>query len=174
MALPKQLTKCVIEFGTNTNVAYEVTLQDTDISIDAEYFGGSAFDEAIGGRRLSNFRAFRVDVDLSHQAAREDSLLRRTSTSTGAGSSNSYATLFNETYTHFVTNQAQGARLYFGHTLSSLGALPNATANYVTVIPTEMTYQQVYSSQIGRFVPRLSFTSQDLLTAIPEHLKGVL
>lgn len=174
MALPKQLDKCVIEFGTGTNVAYEFVLQDSDISIQAEYFGGGAFDEAIGGKRISNLRAFRVNVDMSYQAAREDGVLKRTSNTGGAGSSSNYASMFNETITHFVTNQKESARLYFGKSLSQLGALPNASANYVTVVPTDMTYQQVYSSQVGRFVPRLSFTSQDLITSIPEHLKGVL
>ena len=174
MALPKQLLTCVLEYGTNTNVAYEIIVQDTDITVEAEYFGGNAFDESIGGKRLSNFRAFRVNIDLSYQAAREDTVLRRTSTSSGAGSANSYATMFNETYTHFVTNQGSNARLYFGKTLSELGALPNNTAGSTNVVITDMRYQQVYSAQIGRFVPRLSFTSQDLLTQIPERLKGVL
>jgi hypothetical protein len=176
MALPKQLTTCVVHFDGTTNKAFEVLLQDTDITVQYEFWPDGAYDEAISGKRLSNLRALRLNVDFSYQAAREDSLKARTANTTGAGTSNTFATFFNDFYQHFSVNDGESAKLYFGETLDNLGELPNGTAtqDYFNVVPTELTYQQTYTNQIGRFVPRISVTGQDLLEYIPTKLIGVL
>lgn len=176
MALPRQLTTCVVHFDGTTNKAFEVLLQDTDITIEYEFWTGGPYDEAISGKRLSNLRALRLNVDFSYQAAREDSLKARTADVSGDGTSNTFATFFNDFYQHFSVNNGENAKLYFGETLANLGDLPNGTAtqDFFNVVPTELTYQQTYTNQIGRFVPRISVTGQDLLEYIPTKLIGVL
>jgi hypothetical protein len=176
MALPKQLTTCVVHFDGTTNKAYEVLLQDTDITVQYEFWTGGPYDEAISGKRLSNLRALRLGVDLSYQAAREDSLKSRTANTTGAGSTAAFNSFFNDFYQHFSVNNGESAKLYFGETLDNLGSLPNGTASqdFFNVVPTELTYQQTYTNQIGTFIPRISVTGQDLLEYIPTKLKGVL
>ena len=158
------------------NKAYEFVLQDTDIITKYEYWTGGAYDESIGGKRISNLRALRLDVNFGYQAARQDAVLSRNANTTGTGTTSDWASMFNDFFQHFNVNNGENAKLYFGETLSNLGALPNGNVSqdYFTMIPTEVTYQQTYSNQIGRFVPRLSLTSQTLLEYIPTKLKGVL
>lgn len=176
MALPKQLTTCVVEFDGTTNKAYEFVVQDTDIGIEYEYWTGEAYDEAIGGKRISNLRALRLNVNFGYQASRQDAVLSRNANTTGAGSSSDWASFFNDFFQHFNTNNGENAKLYFGETLDNLGSLPNGTVvqDYFPMVPTEVSYQQTYTNQIGRFAPRLSMTSQSLLEYIPTKLKGVL
>jgi hypothetical protein len=176
MALPKQLTTCVVHFDGTTNKAFEIVLQDTDITVQYEFWSGGPYDEAISGKRLSNLRALRLNVDFSYQAAREESLKARQADTSGAGTSNSFATFFNDFYQHFSVNNGESAKLYFGETLNNLGSLPNGTASqdFFNVVPTELTYQQTYRNQMGRFIPSISVTGQDLLEYIPTKLKGVL
>lgn len=176
MALPKQLSTCVVHFDGATNKAFEVLLQDTDIKVQYEFWPDGAYDEAISGKRLSNLRALRLSVDFSYQAAREDSLKSRQANTTGAGADAAFNSFFNDFFQHFSVNNGESAKLYFGETLDSIGALPSGTANqdYFNVVPTELTYQQTYTNQIGTFVPRISVTGQDLLEYIPTKLKGVL
>lgn len=179
MALPKQLINCVVEFdsASGTNKAYQLLLQNTDIKAVYEYFSGGPYDEAISGRRISNVRGLRLSVDFAYNAAREDSLLSRVANTSGAGTSASFNSFFNDFYTHFVTNNGQFVRLYFNATLSGLGALPGSyvpLTNYFEMVPTELTYQQTYRNQIGRFVPSISMTGRDLMTYIPNTIKGVL
>lgn len=177
MALPKQLITCVLEFDGTVNKAYEFILQDTDITVKYEYWTGGAYDESIGGKRISNLRALRLDVNFGYQAARQDAVLSRVANTTGAGTASDWASFFNDFFQHFNVNNGENVKLHFGETLDNLGSLPNGgtvSVDYFTMVPTDVTYQQTYSNQIGRFVPKLSLTSQTLLEYIPTKLKGVL
>ena len=186
MSLSRKADKIIIglrannDTGGNLNqVRYLVTVQDKDVSITPEFFTGSAFDETIGARKISNLRGFRVSINLSYNASRE--LLTKQTYTNGSYSSeeSTFRDMFNEIMSAFNSNQFDGGRVFMEMNVF----LKQSDGQYVAVqqggifvpfIPTDMSYEQTYRSQIGLFKPSITLTSQILLTEINEYLEGLL
>jgi len=189
MSLPKQSINVglliLADTDTNNNrVEYRLTVQNQDIEIVPEFFGGGSFDESIGGKRISNLRGYRVRINLGYNASRE--VTEKKVTNTGGYSASTYRDMFNELMACF----SEGAILTSLTSSQTFGSLKvridqadgnsdaitiNATSSsFMSFIPEDMSYTQTYSNQIGRFVPSITLVSETLMPTIPEELQGVL
>jgi hypothetical protein len=165
---------------TDTNsIEYTLTIQNKDIQIEPEFWGGGAFDETIGAKRISNLRGYRVRLSLNFNASMEYAL-RQVSNSSATGST--YREMFNDILYCFTNDQLPGSTDAFVglnlkvRTDAGISGIPrsNTDGTFMNFIPEEMSYNQQYSNQIGRFVPRMTFVSERLMATIPEALEGVL
>ena len=113
MALPKQLVSCVFDFERpgQTEYAWQITLQNTEINITSEFYAGNAYDEALSGKRLPNIRGYRLEMNINFDASREYSLNRQRDV-TGAGSASDMRSLYNDMIEHFVTHQQESVRVF--------------------------------------------------------------
>jgi len=186
MSLAKQATKLNILLtadGTASNrVEYEVAVQNKDIEITPEFFSGGAFDESIGGKRISNLRGYRVRINLSYDGAIETA---QKIVGTSSAVDSTYREMFNEmmscfssgTITESVPNTSFD-KMYVrvGTNAGTQNAVTiNATSGtFMGFIPEDISYTQTYSNQIGRFRPSITLVSEDLMPSIPEELEGVL
>jgi len=187
MALPKQavnlgLLVLASSDTDNNRVEYQVVVQDKDIEISAEFFTGSAFDESIGGKRISNLRGYRARITLSYNGSQESTQKK---VGTGSYVDSTYQEMFNELMSCFATGtiiEAIGndtfsklcVRIDQADGTSDAITISNSSGTFMGFIPEELTYTQTYSNQIGRFVPSITLVSEDLMPSIPEELQGVL
>lgn len=189
MSLAKQAINVGLLFladtDTNNNrVEYKITIQNQDIQVLPEFFSGGAYDESIGGKRISNLRGYRVRVNLSFDASLEKT--QKTIGSNGVYFDSTFRGLFNEVLSAFSTDQiietlpssqnftALKVRV---HTDTGYGnAIPtfNGSASFMSFVPEDLSYNQTYTNQIGRFRPSITLVSETLLPNIPEELQGVL
>lgn len=170
--------------GFLDRVEYYVTLQDKDISIEPEFYGGNSFDQTIGAKRVSNLRGFRVGISLGYQLSQE--ITRRVVYNSNAQTSDSTSTfreMFNELMSAFKTGTfdtsgtaktLDGLNIYVLQTNGQWNAIQDATGTFVAFIPTEMSYQQNYTNQIGRFTPSITLTAATLLDSIQGGLEGTV
>ena len=185
MSLAKQATKLNILLtadGTASNrVEYEVAVQNKDIEITPEFFSGGAFDESIGGKRISNLRGYRVRINLSYDGAIETA---QKTVGAGSATDSTYREMFNEmmscfsagTITESVPNTTFDKMFVRVGTDAGQNAIPVSASNttWMAFIPEDISYTQTYSNQIGRFRPSITLVSEDLMPSIPEELEGVL
>ena len=189
MSLAKQSKQIRIAMvaTTNTNsnrVDYKITLQNKDIEIVPEFFSGGAFDESIGGKRISNLRGYRLRINLSYNAAQE---LTQKSVGSGSFSDSTYRDMFNEIMSCFATGtitESLGNKTFdkmWVYIPSNFNAEPNSpitvsasSGAYMGFIPEDMSYTQTYTNQIGRFTPSITLVSETLMPSIPSELEGVL
>jgi len=90
--------------------------------------------------------------------------------------------MFNDILYCFTNDQLPGSTDAFVglnlkvRTDAGISGIPrsNTDGTFMNFIPEEMSYNQQYSNQIGRFVPRMTFVSERLMATIPEALEGVL
>ena len=192
MSLAKQAINVGLLFLADTDtdnnrVEYKITVQNKDIEVVPEFFSGGAYDESIGGKRISNLRGYRVRVNLSF-----DGSLEKTEKTNGSGNpytDSTFREMFNEIMSCFSVGQII-------ETLSGSPASQNFTNMHVRVhtdtgygnaipiyegsgtsmpfIPEDMSYTQTYTNQIGRFRPSITLVSETLMPNIPEELQGVL
>ncbi len=161
------------------SIEYTLTLQNKDIQIEPEFWGGSAFDETIGAKRISNLRGYRVSVNLNFNASRE--YASRTLGNASATNS-TYREMFNDVLYCFKNGEMPtSGNTFVGLNLrirtdsgQNVITQSNTSSSFLNFVPEEMSYNQQYSNQIGRFVPRMTFVSEVLLPNIPEELEGVL
>lgn len=165
--------------GSNFNRSeYYVTIQNNDISITPEFYGGSAYDETIGAKRLSNLRGFRVSVSLSYNMAREDLVIIRYTSGSGSTGSSTFREMFNEIVSAFRDGTFDGGRpfsqlsIYVLQEGGSWAPIVSPDGSFVGFVPTELSYNQSYTNQVGRFTPSISLTAQDLITQIGDGLEG--
>lgn len=187
MSLAKQSVNLGLLFvatsSTNTNrVEYTVTVQNKNIEVVPEFFSGGAFDESIGGKRISNLRGYRVRITLTYNASMESTTK---TVGTGSGTSSTFREMFNEIMSCFSTGQIKESL-----SLQTFGALyvriDQAVGNPVAIetfdgsgvfmkfVPEDVSYTQSYTNQIGRFIPSITLVSETLMPSIPEELQGVL
>lgn len=187
MPLNKKLDAIRILFqgfgiSSQDRVEYEVVVQDTDISVDAEYFKGGSLLETVGATKISNIRGYRVVIDLSYNSARE--YVRR-AVGTGNFSTSTYRTMFNEVVACFgpdgklLSLPSVDFKSMHVRIIDSTGAFAvitesDSSSSFLEFVPDGIRYEQRYSNQIGRFVPSLSLISKRLLPSIPSELEGVL
>lgn len=172
--------------GTNSanSIEYSVTIQNKDIQIVPEFWGGGAYDETIGAKRISNLRGYRVSVSLNFNASKE-----YTSKVVGNASAtdSTFREMFNDMIYCFTNDEMPtSANTFVGLNLrlrtdsgqnvvtdtNYIGT--NSEGTFLSFVPDEMVYNQQYNNQIGRFIPRMRFVSEVLLPNIPEELEGVL
>ena len=164
--------------ATNS-VEYTVTVQNENIEIVPEYWGGGAFDETIGAKRISNLRGYRVRLSLDYNASRE--VTQRT-VSAGSASTSTFRTMFNDVLYCFTnlqipdnSNTFVGLNLRVATDSGSNVITESATSGtFLNFSPEDMSYTQQYTNQIGRFIPRMSCVSEKLLPSIPPELEGVV
>ena len=186
MSLAKQATKLNILLtadGTASNrVEYEMTVQNKDIEIVPEFFSGGAFDESIGGKRISNLRGYRVRINLSYNGAIETT---QKIIGTASAVDSTYREMFNEIMSCFSTGTITESvpntsfdKMYVrvGTNAGTQNAVTiNATSGtFMGFIPEDMSYTQTYTNQIGRFTPSITLVSETLMPSIPSELEGVL
>lgn len=187
MSLSKQLTAVRILFqgqgATSSNrVEYEVTVQNSDITIEPEFFRGGAMSETIGASKISNLRGFRVSVDLSYNSARELTLQQ---IGTGSQTQSSFRSMFNEALNCFGPQREllslsgvgfKSLHIKVQDEGGSFVAIPdsNASVTFLSFVPDSMSYSQKYSNQIGRFSPSIRLVGKTLMPDIPTELEGVL
>lgn len=190
MSLPKQSVNVGLLFladdsdTTNNRVEYRIVVQNQDIEVVPEFFSGGAFDESIGGKRISNLRGYRIRINLSYQASREAT--EKKVGNAGGYASATFRELFNEIMSCFSTDeileslpdtQSFGSlkiRIDQADGTSDAIPLSAGSGSFMSFIPEDMSYTQTYSNQIGRFVPALTLISETLTPNIPEQLQGVL
>lgn len=188
MSLPKQAINVGLLIladsdTTNNRVEYQITVQNKDINIQPEFFSGGAFDESIGGKRISNLRGYRVTLDLRFDASRE--FVQKTVGTGGSATDSTFREMFNELMSCFSNDQIietltdQGfdklcVRIDQADGTSDPITISNASGTLMGFIPENLTYTQTYSNQIGRFIPSITLVSEDLMPSIPEELQGVL
>lgn len=187
MALSAQTSQIIIairannDVGANSNrIEYYVTIQNKDLRIEPEFYGGSAYDETIGARRISNLRGFRVSLSLSYNMSQEK--LRKVTSVNGSVTSDQTSTfrdMFNEIMSAFRNGTFDGDRSFQElniYVLQDGGSWApiriGDDGSFIPFVPTEMSYEQTYSNQIGRFRPSISLTAQDLITEIGSGLQG--
>jgi hypothetical protein len=174
------------DVGANTNrIEYYVTIQNKAISIEPEFYGGGAFDETIGAKRISNLRGFRVSIDLSYNMSQEK--VRKVEFTNGTQTSDTTSTfrdMFNEIMSAFrdglfdqESRVFSALNLYVNQQGDSWVAIQEYSGSwpagsFVKFIPTQMTYEQTYTSQIGRFRPSITLVAETLLTEIGPELEG--
>lgn len=185
MSLAKQATKLNILLtadGTSSNrVEYEMTVQNKDIEIVPEFFSGGAFDESIGGKRISNLRGYRVRINLSYNGAIETT---QKIIGTASAVDSTYREMFNEimscfstgTITESVPNTSFDKMYVRVETNAGSNAIPISASNtdWMAFITEDMSYTQTYTNQIGRFTPSITLVSETLMPSIPSELEGVL
>jgi len=189
MSLAKQAINIGLLFiadtdTSNNRIEYKITLQNKDIEIVPEFFSGGAYDESIGGKRISNLRGYRVRVNLSF-----DGSLEKTEKTNGSGNpytDSTFREMFNEIMSCFSTGQiieSLPSSQNFGdmfvrvHADTGYGnAIPiyEGSGTFMPFIPEDMSYTQTYTNQIGRFRPSITLVSETLMPNIPEELQGVL
>lgn len=185
MSLAKQATNLTVVLAADAtsanSVEYGITIQNKDISISPEYFAGGAFDESIGGKRISNLRGYRVRINLSF-----DGSMEKTTKSVGGGSAtdSTFREMFNEIASCFstgqitesVSNQVFSKMSVKIDTSAGSNVIPLSASNATAMgfVPEDMSYSQIYSNQIGRFRPSLTLVAENLMPSIPEELEGVL
>ena len=164
-----------------SSITYSFTIQNEDITIVPEFWSGGAYDESIGGKRISNLRGYRVKVDLNF-----DSSFEKTTRQLGnaTATQSTFRALFNDlmycfTNGEIIDNDRPFAGLNIRVKQSGGGDVAIYTddsgANtFMNFVPEDMSYRQQYSNQIGRFIPRMSFVSETLMPNIPSGLEGVL
>ena len=186
MSLAKQARNLNLIFaadGTSANrVEYAITIQNKDIQILPEYFSGGAFDESIGGKRISNLRGYRVRINLSF-----DGSLEQTSKTVGSGSAtdSTFRDMFNEIVSCFSTGQItesisnqtfSNMWVRVDNNAGSQNAITKSATDgtFMPFVPEDLSYSQTYTNQIGRFRPSITLVSETLMPSIPEELEGVL
>ena len=165
--------------GNLNRIEYYVTIQNKAISIDPEFYGGSAFDETIGAKRISNLRGFRISVDLSYNMSQEKvRKVEYTNNSVTSDTTSTFRDMFNEIMSAFrdnlfdeETRVFEVLNLYVNQEGDSWWAIQE-NGSFVPFIPTQMTYEQTYTSQIGRFRPSITLMAQTLVTEIEDGLEG--
>lgn len=163
----------------SNSVEYTLTVQNESIEIVPEYWGGGAFDETIGAKRISNLRGYRVKLSLDYNASREAT--ERT-VSAGTATDSTFRRMYNDILYCFVNNEIpDNSNTFVGLNLrikTSSGenviTESNTSSTFLNFIPEDMSYTQRYTNQIGRFIPRMSFVSEKLLPSIPAELEGVV
>lgn len=191
MALARQatdiyiiLTSTIDDPSTDSDdrLSYQITIQNKGISITPEFYGGSTFDETIGARRISNLRGFRVSIDLSYGLSKE-SVTKRDYDGSGTPtvSTSTFRDMFNEIMSAFRNGTFEGGTKTFRKMIvlikqsnNTYTAILDDASNDMAFIPSEMSYQQTYTNQIGRFTPSISIVSQDLITEIGSELEGIV
>lgn len=166
------------------SIEYTLTIQNKDIQIEPEFWGGGAFDETIGAKRISNLRGYRVRVNLNFNASRE---YASRVVGNASATDSTYREMFNDVLYCFTNDEMPTSTNTF--VALNLRVRTDSGQNVVTdtnfdgtlqegtflnFIPEDMSYNQQYSNQIGRFVPRMTFVSEVLMPSIPEELEGVL
>lgn len=149
MALPRQFSTATFRFDKSTDVTHTVTIQNSAIEIEPEYFSGSSYKETIGAKRISDIRGFRVKINLSYDASSQ---------------ANEFQELFNDLIAAFRD----------GTDFDGLYVSINSTELSSKFVLEDLSYSQNYRNQIGRFVPSLTICSEDLIASIPDTLEGVL
>jgi len=149
MALPRQFSQVKFRLDKTTDIEHTVTVQNSDISIIPEYFSGSSFKETIGAKRISDIRGFRVEINLSYNASNQGS---------------QFQDLFNDLLSAFRD----------GTDFDGLYVSINSTELASKFVLEDLSYNQSYRNQIGRFTPSLKLCSEDLIASIPDTLEGVL
>lgn len=189
MSLSKQAINVGLLFlgdgDANNRVEYKVIVQNKDIQIVPEFFAGGAFDESIGGKRISNLRGYRVRLTLSYDASREFTEKKVTNGPVSYTSS-TFRDMFNEIMSCFSTGEIletlPSSQVFSKLCLridqedGSQNVIPisDTDDSFMAFIPEDMSYTQTYSNQIGRFVPSITLVSETLMPSIPEELQGVL
>jgi len=163
-------------------LSFQITLQNKDISIAPEFYGGSSYDETIGAKRLSNLRGFRIGIDLSYNLSKEE-VIKRDYDSSGAASptASTFREMFNEIMSAFRNGTFDGGTKNFVKMIVSVGQsngshqeIRNDSANPIGFVPSEMSYRQTYTNQIGRFIPSIKLESEELITQIRTELEGIV
>lgn len=188
MSLAKQAINVGLLFladtdTTNNRVEYKITIQNQDIQVLPEYFAGGAYDESIGGKRISNLRGYRVRINLSFDASLEKT--EKTIGSNNVYFDSTFRELFNEVMSCFSTDQIVESLTDKNfnslkvrvHTDTGYGnAIPihEGSGSFMSFVPEDLSYNQTYTNQIGRFRPSITLVSETLLPNIPEELEGVL
>jgi hypothetical protein len=189
MSLAKQAINIGLLFLADTDTAnnrveYQITVQNKDIQIVPEYFSGGPYDESIGGKRISNLRGYRVRINLSFDGSLEKT--QKDANGTGSYSDSTFREMFNEIMSCFSAGQiieTLPASQNFTnmhvrvHTDTGYGnAIPiyEGSGSFMPFVPEDLSYQQTYTNQIGRFRPSITLVSETLMPNIPEELQGVL
>lgn len=163
-------------------LSFQITLQNKDISITPEFYGGSSYDETIGAKRLSNLRGFRIGIDLSYNLSKEE-VIKRDYDASGAASptTSTFREMFNEIMSAFRNGTFDGGTKNFVKMIVSVGQsngshqeIRGDDANPIGFVPSEMGYRQTYTNQIGRFIPSITLESEDLITDIRTELEGIV
>lgn len=130
-----------------TGTRYTINVSDYDITIDPEFYTGSAFDTALSGKLHQNLRGYRPKVDLSYNQSTQSARIRL---------------LFNDIITAFVTNNADSILFY-----------PDASKldNFAVVLEAS-SYSTNYRNTVGKFVPSLTLVSLNEITTIPAYLEA--
>ena len=163
-------------------LSFQITLQNKDISITPEFYGGSSYDETIGAKRLSNLRGFRIGIDLSYNLSKEEVIKRDYDTSGSASPTTStFREMFNEIMSAFRNGTFDGGTKNFVKMIVSVGQsngshqeIRGDDADPIGFVPSEMGYRQTYTNQIGRFIPSITLESEDLITDIRTELEGIV
>lgn len=189
MALARQATKIIIalagdETAGQTRLEYHLTLQNKDISIEPEFYGGSSYDETIGAKRISNLRGFRVTINLSYNLSKESlTKYEKEDGTTLSTTTSTFRDMFNEIMScfkdgNFTLNSTDETFLsmyvYVANSSGSYTAIQDSGGSFYKFIPSDMSYTQTYTNQIGRFIPSITLVSERLLPEIGAELQGIV
>ena len=165
--------------NASNSIEYAVTIQNKSIEIVPEFWSGSAYDEAISAKRISNLRGYRVKLSLDYNASRE---LTQRAVGNASATDSTFREMFNDIIYCFTNSEMPtSANTFVGlnfrvRTASGQNVITasNTSILFMNFVPEDMSYTQQYSNQIGRFIPRMTFVSETLMPSIPQELEGVL
>lgn len=183
MALAKQSRDINLVLWTgssSTEVNYTFTIQNKDIELVPEYWGGGNYDEAITGKRISNIRGYRIGISINFDASRE-----YVAKQVGSGSTVNWTfrQMYNDILYAYLNNVLSDGGFNFlgiafrvNNDTGSKNAITigDLGGTFMFFVPEDMSYVQRYSNQISRFTPTMKFTSETILTTIPSELQGIL
>lgn len=192
MSLAKQAINIGLLFLADTDtdnnrVEYKITVQNKDIEIVPEFFSGGAYDESIGGKRISNLRGYRVRINLSFDGSLEKT--QKVAGVAGSYTDSTFRDMFNEIMSCFSTGQIietlsgsppsqnftnMHVRVHVDSGYGNAIRIYEGGTSFMPFVPEDMSYTQTYTNQIGRFRPSITLVSETLMPNIPSELQGVL
>jgi len=151
MALSKQIDSVLLR-GVTTTWNYVVTTQNMTVELNQVNYG-SAFDEAVDGSLRSNFRGWRVSLELDYDAFVSGTL---------SGTGTKFEDLMDSLYTSFVTDGDS----YINMRVDDLQVVD------INVVPEDISVLTTYRNQISIPSASLRFVGKDILTSIPSNLES--